>query len=58
MNTHQRKPAPYAPAEPAPPNSFMRTGPYAPRRIKSSLPAETLPTWEDEGGSLADPASP
>lgn len=58
MNTHESIQAPPAPAEPTPRNSFMRTGPYAPRRIKSSLPAETLPTWEDEGGSLADPPPP
>lgn len=36
-------------------NHFRHASPYAPRPGASKLPAKSLVTWEDEGGSLAEP---
>lgn len=56
MNTFTRLPASWTPhAEPAPSSQFVRVARYAPRPGTGSLPEKALVTWENEGGSLADP---
>lgn len=56
MNTYTRLPTSALPQSgSARANHFLHAGPYAPRPSASKLPEKSLVTWEDEGGSLADP---
>lgn len=56
MNTYTRLPASATPQSgPARSNHFPHAEPYAPRPAASKLPKASLVTWEDEGGSLANP---
>lgn len=56
MSTYVRLPdSPTAQSGASDPQHFLRAAPYAPRTGSGKQPKKALLSWEDEGGSLAEP---
>lgn len=56
MNTYIRLPvSPTEHSGASDPHHFLHAVPYAPRSGSGKQPKKALLSWEDEGGSLAEP---